>query len=73
MKTFDEYWSKHATDEFLSKEGVKVLCDNLVKDRLWEAKLTELRLLDDLQTCDVKIFKLKIENKELNKKIEFIT
>ena len=37
MKTFDEYWEKHATDEFLSKEGVKILCadmnKNLVEDK----------------------------------------
>ncbi len=32
MKTFDEYWEKHATDEFLSKEGVKTLCDDMLKD-----------------------------------------
>ena len=37
IKTFDEYWKEHATGEFLSKEGVKILCDdmnkNLVEDK----------------------------------------
>ena len=32
MKIFDEYWKKYAIDEFLSKERVKVLCDDINKE-----------------------------------------
>ena len=41
MKTFDEYWEKHATDEFLSKEGVKTLCDDMHKKLIEENKRIE--------------------------------
>ena len=39
MKTFDEYWKEHATDEFLSKEGVKTLCDDMSKELIEENKV----------------------------------
>ncbi len=47
MKTFDEYWKEHATDEFLSKEGVKILCADMnseLIDKCRYRKLASMRL-----------------------------
>ena len=52
MKTFDEYWKEHATDEFLSKAGVKKLCDDINKDMNdIDAYTKECKWLLEEDTC----------------------
>ena len=53
MKTFDEYWKEHATDEFLSKEGVKILCADMSKELLKEIKALKIQLEYDYDLPNV--------------------